>query len=216
MNTGTPEGRHDEFAVNWILPASISSLSFFITSLAHCLRLGLEMSPNRKLATGLAKGWRESCCTGRAEPCTAGNAPPNGCVHPPGPDWRFGTFAGCAAAGAANADKIASTPLAMSRGFDADLIIVSPFGGSSARPYWHLKAAYRRSIFDADQQEGYGAVPFGRRTTRSAEDCNFFCCVPSDKVLRTPAPRRGFFRGGQPGRTLIGSDQHQHVSHMHR
>src|SRR6516162_10015160 len=131
MNTGTPEGRQDEFAVNWILPASISSLSFFITTLAHCLSLGLEMSPNRKLTTGLTKGWRGSCCTGRAEPFTTGNAPPNGCVHPPGPDWKFGALAGCAAVAAANAKTIASAPPAISRCLDANLIIVSPFGRSS-------------------------------------------------------------------------------------
>jgi len=33
MNIGTPAGTQEEFGVNWILPASISSLSFFIASL---------------------------------------------------------------------------------------------------------------------------------------------------------------------------------------
>jgi hypothetical protein len=83
-------GRQEEFAVNWILPASISSLSFFITFLAHCFRLGLEMSPNRKLCTALTKGWPGSWRTGMAEPRTGGNSPPKGCVQPPGPDWKLG------------------------------------------------------------------------------------------------------------------------------
>ena len=39
--------------MNAILPLVISSLSFFITSLAHGFRLGLEISPNLKLTTGL-------------------------------------------------------------------------------------------------------------------------------------------------------------------
>src|SRR5215467_674961 len=125
MNMGTPVGRQEEFAVNWILPASISWLSFFITSLAHCFRLGLERSPNRKLTTGLTKGWLGSWRTGRAEPCTAGKAPPKGCVHPPGPDWKSGTWAGCALTRAASAETSASPPPAMSKGLDADLIIVS-------------------------------------------------------------------------------------------
>src|SRR5580700_10121912 len=121
MNSGTPEGTQDEFGVNWILPASISSLSFFITSLAHCFKLGLERSPNRKLCTGLTKGWPGSWRTGRAEPGTGGNAPPNGCVHPPGPDCRLGTELDCAAAGAASANA----PPTISRSLDASPAIVS-------------------------------------------------------------------------------------------
>src|SRR6185436_7967652 len=49
MNPGTPPGLHDERGVNAILPASTSSLSFFMTSLAHCFRLGLLMSPTRNV-----------------------------------------------------------------------------------------------------------------------------------------------------------------------
>ncbi len=41
---GTPAGLHEERAVKANLPARTSSLSFFITSFAHCLRLGLLMS----------------------------------------------------------------------------------------------------------------------------------------------------------------------------
>src|SRR5258708_31195417 len=94
---GTPAGTQDEFGVNWILPASISSLSFFIASLTHCFRLGLEMSPNRKLTPAATKMWPGSWRTGRADPCTGGNGPPKGCVHPPGPALEFGGELRCAA-----------------------------------------------------------------------------------------------------------------------
>src|SRR5258708_28126387 len=129
----------------WILPPSISWLSFFITSLAHCFRLGLERSPNRKLTTGLTKGWLGSWRTGRAEPCTAGKAPPKGCVHPPGPDWKLGTWAGSASAGAASAETSASRPAAMSKGLDADLIIVSLPVLLLQRRLLHSSAAFQRA-----------------------------------------------------------------------
>ena len=41
---GTPAALHEERAVKANLPASTSSLSFFITSFAHCFRFGLPMS----------------------------------------------------------------------------------------------------------------------------------------------------------------------------
>src|SRR5258706_15700876 len=141
---GMPAGTQDELGWKPTLPASISSLSFFITSLAHCFRLGLERSPNRKLPTGLTKGWLGSWRRGRAEPCTAGKAPPKGCVHPPGPDWKLGTWAGCASAGAASAETSASVPAAMSRSLNADLIIVSLPVPSLQRRLLHSPAAFQR------------------------------------------------------------------------
>jgi hypothetical protein len=43
---------HEERAVKANLPASTSSLSFFITSFAHCFRLGLLMSLMRWVGAG--------------------------------------------------------------------------------------------------------------------------------------------------------------------
>src|SRR5579864_7037993 len=44
---GTPAAWQEERAVKANLPASTASLSFFITSFAHCFRLGLLMSEMR-------------------------------------------------------------------------------------------------------------------------------------------------------------------------
>jgi hypothetical protein len=45
--SGIPLGTQDELDWNAIFPASISSVSFFITSLTHGFRLGLLRSPIR-------------------------------------------------------------------------------------------------------------------------------------------------------------------------
>src|SRR5258705_11550924 len=87
---GMPLGRQDERAWNAIFPRSISSLSFFITSLAHGFRLGLERSPIRHVAPWLMKGCPGSWTTGEGEPGTGGNVEPPPWIHPPSPAEKTG------------------------------------------------------------------------------------------------------------------------------
>src|SRR5215475_11642457 len=80
---GTPAALHDDRAVKANLPASTSSLSFFITSFAHCFRLELLMSPMRWVgccpvmrdSSFEIYGWAGSCPTGFGEPGTGRSAP---------------------------------------------------------------------------------------------------------------------------------------------
>jgi hypothetical protein len=123
-NIGRPEGGQDEFAVNWIGPP----FDLIIVLLHHTLgplpQIGMgdvsHSQAHHRVVEGMAR-----ILVGRAEPCTAGKAPPKGCVHPPGRDWKLGTWTGWASAAVASAETSASAPLAISRGLDAAPIIVS-------------------------------------------------------------------------------------------
>src|SRR5207244_5347424 len=80
---GTPAGRQEERAVKANFPASTWSLSFFITSFAHCFRLGLLMSPMRWVGCCPVMRdssfemylWAGSCPIGFGEPGTGRGAP---------------------------------------------------------------------------------------------------------------------------------------------
>ena len=111
-----PLGTQDERGWNAILPAWISSLSFFITCLTQSLRLGLERSPIRQLAAWLMKGCAGSWTTGEGKPLTGGNVAPPSCTHPPSPPERSGGEDDCAPAPATNADEMRTPPV--SKSFD--------------------------------------------------------------------------------------------------
>src|SRR6266446_4695288 len=118
-----PLGRQDERAWKAIFPWSISSLSFFITSLTHGFRLGLERSPIRQLCPWLMKGCFGSWTTGEAEPSTGGKVAPSVWTHPPSPPDRSGGEAGCAATAATQASET-KMPLARQSFDKANLDIV--------------------------------------------------------------------------------------------
>src|SRR6267142_2476560 len=103
LKAGTPAGLQEERALKAILPASTSSLSFFMISLAHDFRLGLARSPIGNVGClpwvmPMLKtwGWAGSVVMGLGEPGTAMNSPCAGpTVHPIPPEEKSGV--GCAA-----------------------------------------------------------------------------------------------------------------------
>src|SRR6516162_983765 len=127
---GMPAHRQDEPGWKAILPASISSVSFFINSLTHGLRLGLLRSPIRQaVPCPGVKGWRGSWTTGDGEPGTGWKPVPRGWTQPPSPPDKSGGGADWPRAFSAQAGE--RTMLPMIQSFDkTDRDIV----GSRARP----------------------------------------------------------------------------------
>src|SRR5262249_46249353 len=164
---GMPAGRQDEPGWKAILPASISSVSFFINSLTHGLRFGLLRSPIRQaVPCPGVKGWRGSWPAGDGEPGTGWKPGPRGWTQPPSPPDKSGVGAPCPPAFSIQASD--RTMLPMIQSVDTpDRDIVAPL----ARFFPSGLALFiQRLAFDgaAAQQPPFFLRKIGARVNRAA------------------------------------------------